>query len=140
MKDTINFFCIIIIMNNKPQPRDIPLYNKIKKKIYIKYPQHSAYRSGILVKEYKIQYEKKYKNNNAYIGIKNKNKGLERWFKEEWKNQRGETGYKYKNDVYRPTKKITLKTPLTFKELTEKELKNARKKKAKNGRINKFRK
>jgi len=127
-------------MNNKPQPRDIPLYNKIKKKIYIKYPQHSAYRSGILVKEYKIQYEKKYKNNNAYIGIKNKNKGLERWFKEEWKNQRGETGYKYKNDVYRPTKKITLKTPLTFKELTEKELKNARKKKAKNGRINKFRK
>jgi len=38
-------------MNNKPQPRDIQLYNKIKRNIYIKYPQHSAYRSGILVKE-----------------------------------------------------------------------------------------
>jgi len=126
-------------MNNKPQPRDIQLYNKIKRNIYIKYPQHSAYRSGILVKEYKIQYEKKYKNNDAYIGIKNTNKGLGRWFKEEWKNQRGETGYKYKNDVYRPTKKITSKTPLTFQELSDKELKKARKEKSSKGRIYKFR-
>ena len=43
---------------------------------------------------------------------------LKRWFKEDWKNQRGETGYKKgaKGDVYRPTKKVSSKTPATFKE------------------------
>ena len=72
-------------------------------------------------------------------GEKNIKTGLSRWFKEEWKNQRGEIGYKNKNDVYRPTKKITSKTPLTFKELTKKELENARKEKARKGKIFKFR-
>jgi hypothetical protein len=120
-------------------PKDKILYNKIKANIYNKIPKHSAYRSGLIVKEYKKQYFKKYKNNNAYHGVKKEKKGLARWFKEQWKNQRGEIGYKYKNDVYRPTKKITSKTPLTFKELTEKELKKARKEKLSKGRIYKFR-
>lgn len=35
------------------EPVDPQLYNKTKKKIYALYPKHSAYRSGILVKEYK---------------------------------------------------------------------------------------
>ena len=34
-------------------PKDQTLYNKTKKIIYKKYPKHSAYRSGILVQEYK---------------------------------------------------------------------------------------
>jgi len=127
-------------MDNKPRPKDIKLYNNIKKNIYDKYPDHSAYRSGLLVKEYKLQYKNKYKNNNAYFGIKNINKGLGRWFKEEWKNQRNEIGYKNKSDVYRPTKRVTKKTPLTFQELSDKELKIARRNKAKNGRIIRFRK
>lgn len=120
-------------------PKDKILYDKIKANIYDKIPKHSAYRSGLIVKEYKKQYLKKYKNNDAYYGVKKEKKGLARWFKEEWKNQRGEIGYKYKNDVYRPTKKITSKTPLTFKELTEKELKKAKKEKFSKGRIYKFR-
>ena len=37
----------------KPTPNYPNLYKKIKKKIYKKYPKHSAYRSGILVKTYK---------------------------------------------------------------------------------------
>ena len=32
---------------------DQELYNQIKKKVYADIPQHSAYRSGILVKKYK---------------------------------------------------------------------------------------
>jgi len=120
-------------------PNDKILYDKVKIIIYKKIPKHSAYRSGILVKEYKKKYFKKYNNNNAYQGEKNIKTGLSRWFKEEWKNQRGEIGYKNKNDVYRPTKKITSKTPLTFKELTKKELENARKEKARKGKIFKFR-
>lgn len=120
-------------------PKDKILYDKIKLKIYNKIPKHSAYRSGLIVKEYKKQYIKKYKNEVSYYGVKKEKKGLSRWFKEEWKNQRGEIGYKNKNDVYRPTKKITSKTPLTFKELTKKEIKKARKEKSSKGRIYKFR-
>ena len=50
---------------------------------------------------------------------KTNKQGLARWFKEEWKNQRGEVGYKNTNDVYRPTRRVTPKTPLTFNELTK---------------------
>ena len=49
-------------------PKDTKLYNRIKSHIYNKYPIHSAYRSGLLVKEYKRAYEKKYKSNDAYTG------------------------------------------------------------------------
>ena len=120
--------------------KDKKLYDKIKLQIYNKIPKHSAYRSGIVVKEYKKKYLKKYKSNDAYHGQKKVKKGLSRWFKEEWKNQIGEIGYKNKNDVYRPTKKITSKTPLTFNELTNKEILKARKEKYTKGRVNKFRK
>ena len=34
-------------------PTDKKLYEKVKAEIYKKYPTHSAYRSGLLVKEYK---------------------------------------------------------------------------------------
>ena len=121
------------------EPADKKLYNKTKKKIYKKIPQHSAYRSGILVKEYKKEFKKKYKSKKKpYLGKKLKNKGLTRWFKEEWKNQRGEIGYKYKSDIYRPTKKINKNTPKILKSLTKKNLIIARRKKYKTGRVNKF--
>jgi len=35
-----------------PIPVDKKLYNKTKREIFKKYPKHSAYRSGILVKKY----------------------------------------------------------------------------------------
>lgn len=120
-------------------PKDTKLYETIKKKVYNKYPQHSAYRSGILVQQYKKAYLKKYKSTDAYHGKKPTKKGLARWFKEEWKNQRGEVGYRKANDVYRPTKRITSKTPITFKELTKYELEKAKKTKERKGRISKFR-
>jgi hypothetical protein len=34
------------------------LYNQIKSKIYKSIPKHSAYRSGIIVKQYKKSYKK----------------------------------------------------------------------------------
>lgn len=119
------------------EPRDKDLYEKIKKEIYLKYPKNSAYRSGILVKNYKEAYQKKHKSNDYYIGNKNKD-GLIRWFNEEWKNQRGEIGYKYKTDIYRPTKRITKDTPTTFNELSQKRIKEAMKEKGKKGRVKKF--
>ena len=98
-----------------PKPRNMKLYNSIKRKIYKKHPKHSAYRSGLLVQAYKKKFKKKYGNKEPYIGKKTSKKGLKRWFEEEWVNQRGEIGYKYKGDVYRPSKRITKKTPKTFK-------------------------
>ena len=105
---------------------------KLKKDIYAKYPKHSAYRSGLLVKEYKDR-------GGAYSGDKSEG-SLGRWFKEEWKNQRGETGYKKKGYVYRPTKRVNSKTPTTFKELSKKEIESARREKAKTGRVKEFKK
>jgi len=120
-------------------PKDTKLYESIKNKVYKLITKHSAYRSGILVKEYKKAYLKKYKSNEAYYGKKTNKQGLARWFKEEWKNQRGEVGYKKTNDVYRPTKRVTQKTPLTFNELTKYELTKAKKNKETNGRVYRFR-
>ena len=43
----------------KPQPKDKNLYNKVKQKIIFRNKQHSAYRSGRIVSEYKKQYKLK---------------------------------------------------------------------------------
>ena len=40
------------------EPKDIKLYEKVKKSIYKKIPKHSAYRSGLLVQEYKKDLQK----------------------------------------------------------------------------------
>ncbi len=48
------------------KPTDEKLYNKIKKDLFKKYPKNSAYRSGLLVKKYKSEYEKKYNKKDYY--------------------------------------------------------------------------
>jgi hypothetical protein len=119
-------------------PRDGELYERIKTSVYKQYPKHSAYRSGLLVQQYKKAYQEKHGDSNAYVGKKQKTEGLTRWFAENWKNQRGEVGYKTQSDIYRPTKRITKETPKTFSELSQSEIKQARKQKASTGRVNKF--
>ena len=121
------------------KPTDSKLYNKTKKQIYKKYPKHSAYRSGLLVKKYKKEFSKKYgTKKRSYSGTKTRKKGLKRWFAEKWVNQRGKVGYKYKNDIYRPTHRITKKTPKTHKELTKRKIKRARREKYTTCRVKKF--
>ena len=110
------------------EPKDKELYMKVKKEVYKAHPKHSAYRSGLLVKKYK-------ERGGKYTGKKNTD-GLSRWFKEEWKNQKGETGYKKKGDVYRPTKRITKDTPKTFKEVGKTKIKKAMKEKKETGKAN----
>ena len=60
--------------------------------------------------------------------------------RERWVNQRGEVGYKYKSDIYRPTVKVSKDTPTTFKELTPTEIEKARREKYLKGRVLKFKK
>lgn len=115
-----------------PTPTNQKLYDKVKARVYKRIPKHSAYRSGIVVKEYKAE-------GGKYKGAKSKG-GLTRWFKEDWKNQRGGKGYKKKGDIYRPTKRISKDTPTTHKELTPTEKKNAMKEKAETGKVKKFKK
>ena len=64
-----------------PEPSNKELYERVKKKIYAKNPKHSAYRSGLLVKEYK-------KQGGTYKGSKSSGKGLSRWFKVQKKKKK----------------------------------------------------
>jgi hypothetical protein len=125
----------------KNSPTDPILYNKVKDEIYKKITKHSAYRSGIVVQTYKKRFVDKYgANKSPYTGKRTHKKGLKRWFKEKWVNQRGEVGYKHKSDIYRPSKRITRRTPLTHDELTPHELKLARSEKYRKNRVRRFRK
>ena len=64
------------------QPNNKVLYDKIKKEIISKHPKHSAYRSGLIVKQYK-------EAGGTYEGTKPTKTGLKRWFSENWTSKRG---------------------------------------------------
>ena len=113
------------------KPVDTKLYEKVKKEIYAKHPKHSAYRSGLLVQEYK-------RRGGRYSGKESEKTGLNRWFAEAWRSQDGSVGYKRKGDIYRPTRRVTSETPKTFKELSKQDIEKARREKAKTGRVKKF--
>ena len=116
-------------------PSDTKLYEKVKKQIYKKYPKHSAYRRGLLVQEYKKQYKGKGK---PYKGVKPTKSGLTRWFKENWISDTGNVGYTTKSSIYRPSKRITSKTPTTWGELSKKRIKSAKLEKVRTGRVKLF--
>ena len=86
------------------------LYEKAKQIADEKYIKPSAYKSGFIVKTYK-ELGGKYKDDN-------KEKELERWFKEDWKDV-GNKEY----PVYRPTIRINKNTPLTLDEVDPENLK-----------------
>ena len=91
-------------------PKDQKLYEKAKQMADEIYKKPSAYKSGYIVKKYK-ELGGTYENDN-------KEKNLKRWFKEDWKDV-GNKNY----PVYRPTKRINSKTPLTVNEIDKKNLK-----------------
>jgi hypothetical protein len=104
------------------------LYEKVKKSVHMK---PSAYRSALIVKKYK-------QLGGTYDTPKPRLTGLVRWFKENWKSNTGKYGYTSKSSVYRPTKRITAKTPATFSELTKSQILRAKREKARTGRVKVF--
>jgi hypothetical protein len=114
-------------------PSDIKLYNQIKSEIYDKYPTHSAYRSGLLVKRYKQEYARLHPDSAPYIGSKKSKKGLSRWFQEHWTNQRGQVGYERPGDIYRPNIRVSNETPITYGELSSSQVASASKQKKRTG-------
>ena len=124
-----------------PTPRDKALYERVKKRIYKQYKTHGAYRSAALVKEYKKAYGRKYgPKASPYIGKKNTKKGIARWMREKWTDQYGKPYASKPNSVFRPSKKITKKTPITWKQLNKRQVRSAIKEKQKTGRVSRFRK
>ena len=116
---------------SKPKPKNKKLYEDVKRLADKIYDRHSAYKSGFIVKKYKEM-------GGEYIGSK-KDTNLDRWFKEEWKDVNpNKTKSSY--PVYRPTKRINKKTPLTIDEIDREDLlkKAILKQKIKNKKLGKF--
>jgi hypothetical protein len=86
-------------------PLDTKLYEKVKRMADEKYDKPSAYKSGWIVMNYK-------KMGGEYSGTKTK-EGLSRWYKEKWQNVGDQKDY----PTYRPTKRISKKTPLLPSEI-----------------------
>jgi hypothetical protein len=102
-----------------PTPVNKKLYNEVKAYIYSIYRKPSAYRSGAVVKLYK-QLGGKYKEDSIIHSIDHV--PLARWFQERWINVN--TAPEFGNyPVYRPTIRITEKTPTTVYEIPKKRLK-----------------
>ena len=124
-------------MVNKPV--DSAMYNRIKRAVIAKNPKHSAYRSSQFVKQYKTAFKKKYGSKEPYTGTKTK-KGLTRWHKEDWRTEKGKKTYKEGGTIFRPTKRISKKTPATMSELTPAQKRKAIKEKKTKGRVSKYKK
>jgi hypothetical protein len=111
-------------------PLDKKLWESVRKLADKTYAKPSAYKSGFIVK--------KYKELGGKFTSKKPNEGLTRWFAEKWVNQHNKVGYQHANDIYRPSVKVTNKTPKTWKELTPDEIKRAKKEKATKHRVARF--
>ena len=88
-------------------PTDPTLYSKAKQIADKTYSKPSAYKSGFIQKKYK-EMGGKYKDDGE--------RPLERWFEEDWRDI-GNKQY----PVYRPTKRVSKKTPLTATEIDSKQ-------------------
>ena len=124
-----------------PEPTDFALYQRVKDRVYQQNPTHSAYRSGMVVRAYKHAFAEKHGSSRSPYRASRRRRqsgGLARWFKERWVNQRGEVGYKYKSDVYRPSVRVNSRTPKTYRELSRSALRRARREKARTGHVERF--
>ena len=89
---------------------DKKLYNQVKREADKLYDKSSAYKSGWIVRTYK-------ERGGTYTDD-GKERPLKRWFKEAWRDIGGQD-----YPVYRPTKRISTKTPLTASEIDPKQAK-----------------
>lgn len=65
---------------------------------------------------------------------------LKRWFKEKWETPSGKEDYSGGENTFRPTKKVSSDTPLTWDELTPAEKARGQKEKNTKGRVSRYRK
>lgn len=109
-----------------PVPKDPKIYEKAKEIVNERYgTNRSPFRSGAIVQEYK-KLGGTYKNDD-------KEPKLERWFKEKWVNVNPYVGITEDKAYafFRPTVKISEKTPALITELSKNNLKSLAVKKQK---------
>ena len=87
-----------------PIPLDTKLYKKVFREADIVYDKPSAYKSMWIQREYKRR--------GGIYKEDGKERKLDRWKKEEWRDI-GNKDY----PVYRPTKRVSKSTPLTVFEI-----------------------
>ena len=63
---------------------------------------------------------------------------LKRWFKEKWTTPSGNTDYSKGENTFRPTKKISKKTPKTWSQLSASDKAKAKNEKNTKGRVSKY--
>ncbi len=65
------------------------------------------------------------------MAVRKTKKGLalKRWFKEDWRTPRGNKDYSKGENTFRPTKRVSKKTPSTWSELSASEKARAKKEK-----------
>jgi len=63
---------------------------------------------------------------------------LKRWFKEDWRTPRGNKDYSKGENTFRPTKKISKKTPKTWSQLSKGDKARAAKEKREKGRVSRY--
>ena len=115
------------------------LYDMVKKTIFENIKKPSAYRSGLIVQEYKRQFATIFGGDiSPYIGTQPRDTGLTRWFREAWRNESGGIGYDSMNTLYRPTKRVTRDTPKTWGVIPKSRVESARKEKKTKGRVTRF--
>ena len=59
------------------KPKDLKLYNKIKKEVYAKNPKHSLYRSALIQKIYQTK-------GGEYEEGQEPKMNIQKWFKQDW--------------------------------------------------------
>ncbi len=120
-----------------PVPTNTTLYNYVKKLANSKFKTPTGvYKSSWIVKEYK-------KRGGRYKGAKKSSSGLKRWYKEDWidlnrpiKKSGRIVGYKScgrssskmkgKYPACRPSRRVTKKTPKTYKEIPKKSIRKSK--------------
>ena len=107
-----------------PIPTDEDLYQEAKNFIRSRYKKNSAFASGATVKHYKQQFKKKYGEDALPYKNDNSPKNLKRWFEEKWVNVNPLMGILKDSayPVFRPTRKVSSKTPTLYQEIPESNL------------------
>jgi hypothetical protein len=115
----------------KSVPSNPALYQRAKNIVYKQYEKPSAYRSGALVKMYKklggtyhsVPVKSRGRRRSSGRSSKKDDRPLKRWFEEKWTDV---SPKKYMNTqhypLYRPTRRVSTKTPTTRKEISSREI------------------
>ena len=74
------------------------------------------------------------------MAVRKTKKGLalKRWFKEDWRTPSGKEDYSGGENTFRPTKKISSKTPKTWSQLSKSDKAKAKKEKTTKGRVSRY--